>query len=84
MKGDMKMKRFNYKYYEGKGAHREGVYFYYEDDNKEIRFDSMYPILHYNEEVDMVSYGVLNRINYMIDLGYKFEPNLIANIEEIL
>lgn len=78
------MKKFNYVYFKGKEMHREGVYFIYQTEDKEIHFDSMYPIKHCDENLDMISYGVLNRINYLIELGYKFDPYLNVNIEEIL
>lgn len=76
--------KFNYLYFEGKGSFKEGVYFFFKTEKNEIYFDSMFPILHHNEYVDMISYGVLNRIGYLIELGYKFDPYFKVNIEEIL
>lgn len=61
----------------------KGYYFIYENYEGKPTFDSKWGIFEYNEDVDMVSVGVINKIYEMYDLGYVFDRYYSFNFKEL-
>ena len=58
----------------------KGYYFIYENYEGKPTFDCKYGVYEYNKEVDMVSVGVINKINHLYDLGYIYDNYYATNI----
>ena len=59
----------------------KGYYIIYENYKGEPTFDSKYGIYEYSKEVDMVSVGILNKINHLYDMGYVYDRYYAKNID---
>lgn len=71
----MKKKRFSVVYNDNKEiAFGEGYYIIYEGYDGKPKYDSKYGTFSYSETVDMVSVGILNKINYFYDMNYVYDP----------
>ena len=81
----MKKRRFNIIYNKDKNIGMgEGYYIVFENYEGEPMLDSVYKTIEYNEQVDMVSVGILNKINYMYDLGWVLDKYYTPNIKDLL
>ena len=80
----MKKCRFNFIYNSDKNiGNGEGYYIIFEGHDKSIMVDSYYKCIEYNEQVDMISVGILNKIKYLSDIGYKFDPYFTADLKDL-
>ena len=61
----------------------KGYYIIFEGYDKKIKWDSYYPTWEHNEQVDGVSVGILNKIQYLIDMGYKLDIYMKVNLKEL-
>jgi len=77
-----KKKRFNIIYNGDKTkCWGVGYYFIYENYKGEPTFDCKYGIYEYSKDVDMVSVGVINKINQLYDMGYILDKYYATNID---
>ena len=81
----MKKRRFNIIYNNDKNIGMgEGYYIVFENYEGEPMLDSVYKTIEYNEQVDMVSVGILNKINYMYDMGWVLDKYYTPDIKDLL
>ena len=79
-----KKKRFNIIYNnDDKIGYGKGYYIIYENYEGEPTFDSKYGTYEYSEDVDMVSVGILNKINHLYDMGYILDKYYNPNLKEL-
>ena len=79
-----KKKRFNIIYNDNKEiGFGEGYYIIYENYEGEPTYDSMYRIYNYNEQTDMVTVGLINKIYHLYDLGYELDIYYKPNLKEL-
>lgn len=76
--------RFNYLYNGDESiGFGKGYYIIFEGHDKQLRVDTYFPTWEQNEQVDGVSVGILNKISYLIDLGYQFDRYLKVNLKDL-
>jgi len=69
-----KRKKFNIVYNNDENiGFGKGYYIIYENYEGQPTFDCKYGVLEYNENVDMVSVGIINKIYYMYDMGWELD-----------
>ena len=61
-------------------AFGKGYYFIYENYEGKPTFECKYSVYEYSKEVDMVSVGVINKINDLYYKGYIYDRYYAANI----
>lgn len=77
-------RRFNFIYNNDETiGYGKGYYVIFEGHDKKLLMDTYYPIWEQNEQVDGVSVGILNKINHLIDMGYKLDIYMKVNLKEL-
>lgn len=61
----------------------KGYYIIFEGSNYEPMVDTMYKTWEYNEQVDGISVGILNKFRYLEDLGYVYDRNFIVDLKQL-
>lgn len=81
----MKKRRFNIIYNNNKKLGMgEGYYIVFENYEGEPMLDSVYKTIEYSEQVDMVSVGILNKINHLYDMGWVLDKYYTPELEKLL
>ena len=50
-----------------------GYYLIFENHEKKPTLDTYYPTWQHNENVDAISVGIINKIKWLEDIGYKLD-----------
>lgn len=80
----MKRKRFNWCYNNDETiGFGKGYYIYFEGHDGSIMIDSYYKSWEYNEQVDVVSVGILNKFKDLYYLGYQLDMYLAVNLKDL-
>jgi len=80
----MKKKRFNIIYNNDESiGFGKGYYIVFENHEGKPTLDCRYGTIEYNKDVDMVSVGILNKINYLYDMGYVLDTYYKVNLKDL-
>ena len=77
-------KRFNILYNADKNiGFGVGYYIVYENYEGKPTFDCKYGTIEYNKDVDMISVGIINKINYLYDMGYVLDKYYCPKLKDL-